>query len=115
MGDERRLRRQDGTRLHVNVGVSLVRDEDGEPSQFAAVLQDITAHKQSEAALRGSEHRHRALVQRSADAAFVIAPHGEILYASPAITSVLGWAPEDAVGATSWDLIHRDDRPAVEE
>jgi diguanylate cyclase (GGDEF)-like protein/PAS domain S-box-containing protein len=59
------------------------------------------------AAVRQSEQRLRALVQHATDAIVVLDPNGDVLYASPAVYKMLGYAPEDL---TRFDaqLLHPD-------
>ena len=52
---ERRYLHKDGHEIPTRVGVSLVRDKDGEPLHFVAHIQDLTALKESEAQLRQSQ------------------------------------------------------------
>ena len=63
----------------------------------------------SEANLRRSEQRFRALVQNSADAISVIAADATILWDSPGITGVLGYDPVERVGSKGFDYLHPDD------
>ena len=63
----------------------------------------------SEAEVRASEQRFRALVQNSADAISVVGADATILWDSPGITSVLGYEPEERVGTAGFDYLHPDD------
>ena len=54
-----------------------------------------------------------ALLRHSSDAAIVVHPEHGVVYASPAITDVLGVPPEQFVGRMASDWIHPDDVPAV--
>ena len=51
VASERRLIRRDGSLLWVNRNLSLVRDSDGAPKYFIAVIEDISSRKQAEADL----------------------------------------------------------------
>jgi PAS domain S-box-containing protein len=53
---------------------------------------------------------YRTLVDESNDVATVIDPDGTITYVSPAVTRVLGYDPEEVVGATGYEFVHPDDR-----
>jgi PAS domain S-box-containing protein len=55
--------RRDGSRVVVASGLTLQRDEIGEPVAYLEINQDITELKQSEAALRKSEELYRTLVK----------------------------------------------------
>jgi len=52
----------------------------------------------------------RSLIEHSPDAISLIDRQGEVLYASPSTTDVLGYQPEELVGRNGWDLIHPEDR-----
>jgi len=59
------------------------------------------------------EARFCALVQRSSDVVIVVDAHGVTRYVSPAVTPVLGWPPEWALGKAMADLVHLDDAGAA--
>ncbi|BAY61292.1 two-component hybrid sensor and regulator [Calothrix brevissima NIES-22] len=59
---EKRYIRKNNSSIWVNLTISLVRDRSGKPNYFIAVIEDITQHRQTEAALRQNEERlHLAL------------------------------------------------------
>ncbi|MBD2200086.1 MULTISPECIES: PAS domain S-box protein [Calothrix] len=59
---EKRYIRKNHSFIWVNFTISLVRDRSGKPNYFIAVIEDITQHRQTEAALRQNEERlHLAL------------------------------------------------------
>jgi PAS domain S-box-containing protein len=49
---EKRYIRKDGSIIHINLSVSLVRKPSGEPDYFISVIEDVTKRKQLEAGLR---------------------------------------------------------------
>src|SRR5881392_1634037 len=53
--------------------------------------------------------RFRALVEQSADVIMLVGPTGELLYASLAASSVLGYAPGENLGRATFALVHPDD------
>src|SRR2546421_3786427 len=53
--------------------------------------------------------RFRALVEQSADVIMLVGPTGELLYASLAASSVLGYAPGENLGRATFELVHPDD------
>src|SRR5690606_16024571 len=63
---QHRCIRRDGTVIWVFVNARLVRDVLGMPQSTVAVVQDITARKAAEEALRHSEQRLR-IAQRAAE------------------------------------------------
>jgi diguanylate cyclase (GGDEF)-like protein/PAS domain S-box-containing protein len=62
-----------------------------------------------EAALRHSEVWAEAMVQGSSDLVMVAEPDGIVRYASPAVTEVLGYEPDEFVARAFSELIHPDD------
>jgi PAS domain S-box-containing protein len=58
---EKRYFRRDGTIVWVNLTASLVRESDGTPRYFISVIEDISARKRTEQALRDSEESVRHL------------------------------------------------------
>src|SRR5438477_216106 len=57
--------------------------------------------------------RFRALVEQSADVIMLVGPTGELLYASLAASSVLGYAPGENLGRATFELVHPDDLAQV--
>ncbi|MBI5719950.1 MAG: EAL domain-containing protein [Burkholderiales bacterium] len=64
---EKRYLRRDGTPVWVQLTISAQRDAQGRPLHDIAIIQDITARKQAEAALHLSEQRFRNMVELSSD------------------------------------------------
>ena len=57
--------------------------------------------------------RFRTLVDQSVDVIMLVGPTGELLYASPAASSVLGYAPGENLGRATFELVHPDDLARV--
>jgi two-component system cell cycle sensor histidine kinase/response regulator CckA len=55
----------------------------------------------------------RAIVEASSDLVVVIGPQGEITYTNPAATRILGYLPEEVLGASLLSYVHEDDQPAA--
>jgi len=62
---EKRYIRKHGSTLWISLTVSALRDPDGHPQRFVAVIVDISARKAAEAALAESEARLRLFVERA--------------------------------------------------
>jgi len=69
--------------------------------------------KRSQEALSQSERRFRALVEHSSDGVNLVASDGTVLYASPAVTRILGYSVDEFVGRKASELRHPDDSRAV--
>ncbi|MBI1798162.1 MAG: PAS domain S-box protein [Candidatus Eisenbacteria bacterium] len=99
--------RRDGTEIPIELMVTAFR-ENGR-HVFNAFISDVSARHESERALRASEQRFRALVEHSWDGISLRTADGRILYVSPSIERILGYAPEDLIGRSFTDFIHPDD------
>lgn len=62
-----------------------------------------------------SAKRFRALIENSSDAIALVGPDGTILYASPAVTRILGYEINEYVGRIAFELIHPDDLESARE
>src|SRR3954471_10119039 len=69
----------------------------------------------SEAQVRRSEQRFKALVHHSTDAISVIDAVGIIRWESPSITNVLGYEPDERVGRLAADFVHADNLDLTNE
>ena len=110
---EKRFVSKDGRVLWGRLHVSLVRGPGGEPDFTVALVEDITARKQSQAALEESEERYRRLVHLSPEAVMVHAD-GKYVFANPAGAKLFGVSsPEELIGRQVLDLVHPDYRDQV--
>src|SRR5438552_12869111 len=81
---------------------------------IAYQLQHYRAERDdAEGALRASEERFRALIERGSDTITIVDAVGSILYESPSIERVLGYRPEELIGRPVLDYIHPDDDARV--
>ncbi len=81
--------------------------------RFAAIRRAAAIAVGGQRALRASEQRYRALVQRSSDVVSVVDSGGTIRYQSAALRGVLGHEPARWTGRPVADLVHPDDAPAL--
>jgi len=94
--------------------VRIQRVPDG--GSLAGVINDITARKASEVALRQSEERFRLLVESSIQGLCILRPDGRLLFANPAAARLFGFVSADALlGNTSiYRLIASADRERLQ-
>jgi PAS domain S-box-containing protein len=88
---EWRCLRKDGTYIWVETHTALLRNEAGVPDRLLSVTRDIEARKHAQEALRQSEERTRALIDRAAYGIFRSTRAGRFLDVNPALVSMLGY------------------------
>lgn len=69
---EKRYIREGGALIWVNLTASMVRDSDGQPSYFIAVVEDITARKQAERDLQQAHQRTIEILESISDAFYAL-------------------------------------------
>jgi diguanylate cyclase (GGDEF)-like protein/PAS domain S-box-containing protein len=102
---EKRYCHASGGAVWINLSVSLVRDEGDAPLYFIAQLEDITARKANEEALRHSEQRFRRLIETSTDAFVAMNAEGLITEWNHQAEEIFGWTREEALGRRLADTI----------
>lgn len=98
-------RRSDGAAIHVDVGVSMFLDRAGKPAGLVAIARDVTEQRRVAAALIESEERHRLLAEHATDLISTHTRDGHWVYVSPSVRNILGFAPEELLGTTAYDLM----------
>jgi PAS domain S-box-containing protein len=86
----------------------------GQPALLLHV-RDISARIKMETALRSSERRFRALIEKSTDGVTLITAKGINRYASPAATRILGYTAEELFNTDAFQFVHPDDAPRMKE
>ncbi|MGH7752710.1 MAG: PAS domain S-box protein, partial [Gemmatimonadales bacterium] len=100
--------RKDGTRLHVEASVSLVRDATGAPTGFRGIVRDVTARKRAEEALRHSEANYRSLVENAPYGIYRSTLDGQFVSVNPALVALLGYDSEDELLHTPLEHLYRN-------
>jgi PAS domain S-box-containing protein len=79
------------------------------------VAERTRALAEANESLRKSERRFRALIENGADSIALIDADNRILYLSPAVTNVEGYAPEELLGRLGTEHTHPDDMPVLRQ
>ncbi|HST64220.1 MAG TPA: EAL domain-containing protein [Mycobacteriales bacterium] len=77
---------------------------------YDALVAETEERRSAEHALRTSEQRFRALVQRASDLTAVSAADGTLSYVSPAVEDITGFPSAALTGRVLFDHLHPDDR-----
>ena len=81
----------------------------GQPCVLAAI-EDITAQKQAEDALRASESKFRLLAETTLCGIFIYRRDGTFCYVNPQVEAFTGYSSQELRSRTVWDLIHPGSR-----
>ncbi|MFQ6617546.1 MAG: PAS domain-containing protein, partial [Fidelibacterota bacterium] len=110
------IKRKDGRAVPINIFVSLLRDDDGNPIGSIGVSVDISEKKRLQEKLRLSEEKYRILVEQSNDAIYIL-QEGKFVYINPKFKEILGYSLEEttAENFNFMNLVARESRPMIEE
>ncbi|HEX5376957.1 MAG TPA: PAS domain S-box protein [Phenylobacterium sp.] len=92
---------------------TVVRDDEGRPQSVVSLLRDITERRVAAQALAESEQRYRLLTDNATDVIGCYDERAVFTFLSPAIKDLMGYAPEELVGARTTRFMHPDDVPDV--
>ncbi len=106
---ETRHRCRDGRVLDIEASVKFVE----RAGSFVCFFRDITERKRADEALRRSEKRFRALIEKSTDMILVLDAEGRYQFWSESAAETLGWTPGEMLGRSALERVHPDDRPRI--
>jgi len=78
--------------------------------RLVGIGQDISARKEAQEKLRQQEAQYRLLAENVTDVVTHLDPATRLLYVSPSVKGLLGYAPDDLTGERAFDLVHPEDR-----
>ena len=111
---EYRFLHPDGHEVWVRDEASMVIDPSTGEATWQGVIVDLTATRQTEADLRASERRYRALVEQVPAVMYEMGPDDErrTLFVSPHVEEILGYPRREWLDQPDiWvELLHPDDR-----
>jgi len=108
---ETRHRRKDGQSLDIEASVNFIE----RTKTFVCFFRDITERKRAEEALRRSEERFRALIEKSTDMILVIDAEGRYRFWSQGAVEVLGYTSEEMLGRPALLDMHPEDQEHMGE
>jgi two-component system sensor kinase FixL len=101
---EFRMRHKRGHWVEILARGTIIRDAKGRPQRMVGTHMDITARKQSEAALRESEARFRQLAEVTPEGIAII-EDTTLVDANPQLAALLGYELPDMIGRSVCDFI----------
>jgi PAS domain S-box-containing protein len=77
--------------------------------------REVAQREAMQLQLKESERYYRTLIEASHDLSMIIDKTGTIIYSSPSSQIILGFSPEQMVGKSLFDYLHKDDLQWGEE
>ncbi|OOG49876.1 GGDEF and EAL domain-containing protein [Rhodanobacter sp. C01] len=108
---EKRYFHKNGTLVHAQLSVSLVRDDDGSPRYFVVQIQDITQRKAFEDALHRERELAEVTLRSIGDAVITTDPQLRITSLNPIAEAMTGWTHGEARGRPVEEIFQLFDAP----
>ena len=109
---ESQVRRRDGSLLWISEDARAVRAPGGLLLRYEGTVQDISARRRTEEALRESEAQLQALFDAAAVGIACVDRSGRLSRTNPALQKMLGYPADALHGMAVARLTHPDDSPA---
>jgi diguanylate cyclase (GGDEF)-like protein/PAS domain S-box-containing protein len=106
---EKRYVRPDDSEVWVNLSVSVVRDESGEPLYFVSQIEDVTERRRHQDALREAEDRFRSAFDEAPIGMAMNSLDGRFLRVNKAMSEITGYSREQLEATTYRSITHPDD------
>lgn len=92
-------------RLVLDAGMPVL-GTDGTFSGYLGYCVDLSNHSQNDKAFDQLQDRYRAILHSMIDGVFGVDISGNTTFVNPAVTTILGWSPEDLFGKHMHTMIH---------
>ena len=110
---EKRYLRKDGGTIWAHVAIAMERDAAGKPLYAISVLDDITARKQTDAALRESEERYRRTFELAGSGVAHIGLDRKFIRVNRRLCEILGYPEHELIGMTGRQISHPEDLDVI--
>lgn len=108
------IHKPDGTLTWISITTRpFTRPDAPDEPGVIATFTDITGLREAQQEVAESETAFRLLAENSADIVARVDATGQMAWISPAVHRLLGYRPDEVLGAVRWDLAHPDDVPRV--
>ncbi len=101
--------RRDGSQFPSIVSPKPLFDAQGKFKGSFAIITDITARREAEAAIQRREQYFRQLTENVSDVIGLLSADGTISYINPMIKGILGYDPQELLGKKAVQFVHPDE------
>lgn len=102
---EHRITRKNGASIWGHLTMSLMRTNEGEPKYGIVMVEDVTAGKQTQEALRENEERYRTITDSASDAIVTLDESHRIIFVNPATSLIFGVSEHELIGRPLAELL----------
>ncbi|MDQ1705140.1 MAG: hypothetical protein QOF18_1506, partial [Frankiaceae bacterium] len=106
---ERVLAGPDGNPMTVLINAALLRADDGSPHEVVVFVNDLTARKKADQALRRSQDRYRVIADAAQEGIWAVGVDGHTLYANNMVSEILGIPMRTIDEQTAIELLDKND------
>lgn len=100
----------DGAYRHIKIHAYAEPDAHNEIGALVGLAEDVTQEMLAREALQCSEAKYRLIAEQASDVIHHLSPDGRLLYVSPSVESVLGYAPDEFMALSGVSShVHPDD------
>jgi|GEM_PF-2310759 len=103
------------SREELPVEINVVAIHDSEAEFYCAFIRDLRERVASEKKIRETEQKLTALVQNSTELIVITDKDGTYTYVSPSALTILGYTPDELIGANAFSFFHPDDAPQIRD
>ncbi|HUQ76030.1 MAG TPA: PAS domain S-box protein [Burkholderiales bacterium] len=112
---EKRYLRKDGATVWASVAIAMERDANGRPLYAISVLDDITARKETDAAMRESEERYRRTFELAGSGVAHIGLDRKFIRVNRRLCEILGYPESELIGMTGREISHPGDLDIIND
>ncbi len=99
---------KDGRLIPMEINMTILRDEDDEPTGLTGSSRNISERREAEAAMRESERRYRMLADNATDIIWTADLDMNFTYISPSVERYRGYRVEEALALTIEETLPPD-------
>ena len=110
---EKRYLHKDGGVVWANIAIAMERDAAGRPQYAISVIDDVTARREADAALRESEERYRRTFELAGSGVAHIALDRKFIRVNRRLCEILGYPEHELIGMTGRQISHPGDLDVI--